>query len=201
MKHKSIQNSLFNVRLAERQDFIYLADILTASFYGEFSFLAQLFQPLIRWSIMLDLSSRLSDDSSNQACLVATRTDWQQTPSDRIIATVEMNLRHIPQRSPNAFPNIFLFNWSTSQYPYLSNLAVHPQSRRQGAAAQLMKSAEQMALRWGFEHIYLHVMENNQPARQLYQSLGYQLYKVDADLGFWFFKNPRRFLLRKLLKS
>ncbi len=202
MKAKTLQNLLFSIRLVERQDLDRLADILAISFYDstEFATLTQWFAPLIRWSITLDLRSRLFDLNPRYACFVATSSD-RVDRADQSIATLEIGLRHVPHRSTNLPSYIFLPNWNSCEYPYLSNLAVDPPYRRQGAAQQLILAAEQMAGRWGFEQIYLHVLENNYPALQLYYSLGYQLYKVDADFGSWLFQSPRRFLLRKLLKS
>ena len=210
MKAKTLQNLLFSIRLVKRQDLDRLADILAISFYDftEFSDLTQSFtqwfttwfKPLIRWSIALDLRSRLLDLNPRYACFVATSSD-RIDRSDQIIATLEISLRHVPHRSTNLSSYIFLLNWNSCEHPYLSNLAVDPPYRRQGAAQQLILAAEQMAGRWGFEQIYLHVLENNYPALQLYYNQGYQLYKVDTDFSSWLFQSPRRFLLRKLLKS
>lgn len=189
------KNSIFNVRLAQLKDVACLADILTASFYcddkGSFARLSQWIQPLIRWGISLDLHHRLTDDSPRYACLVANQVDH---PS-RAIATLEMGMRYIPQ----AGRGIYAINWQASQFPYLFNLAVHPQWRRQGAAVQLLTAAEQMAMRWGSKYLYLHVLENNLPARQLYQESGYQFYKVEPSFSFWPMAHPRRLLLRKAI--
>jgi ribosomal protein S18 acetylase RimI-like enzyme len=190
-----LKNSLFNVRLAQIKDAASLADILTTSFYcddkGKFVRLKQWLQPLIRWGISLDLNHRLNDDSPRYACLVADRLERPV----RAIATLEIGMRYIPQTGRS----ISLLDWQASQFPYLFNLAVHPQWRRQGAAIQLLSSAEQMAARWGFQQLYLHVLENNLPARQLYQEFGYQFYKVEPGLRFWLGSNPRRLLLRKVI--
>lgn len=195
MRDMHLKNSLFTVRLAELNDVACLADVLTTSFYcdnkGKYARLKHLLQPLIRWGISLDLNNRLTDDSPRYACLVADRLDRLA----RAIATVEMGMRYVPQIGRS----ISLLDWQASQFPYLFNLAVHPQWRRQGAAMQLLSSAEQMAVRWGFQQLYLHVLENNLPARQLYQEFGYQFYKVEPGLRFWLNSNPRRLLLRKVI--
>lgn len=195
MRDIHLKNSLFNVRLAQTKDVACLADILTASFYcddkGKFTRLKQWLQPLIRWGISLDLNHRLTDDSPRYACLVADRLEYPT----RAIATVEMGMRYIPQTGRS----ISLLDWQASQFPYLFNLAVHPQWRRQGAAVQLLSSAEQMAARWGFKQVYLHVLENNLPARQLYQESGYQFYKLEPGLRLWPMPHSRRLLLRKVI--
>jgi ribosomal protein S18 acetylase RimI-like enzyme len=193
--HLSQTSSLFNVRLAQPKDVASLSDILTTSFYcddnREHAYLTQWLQPFIRWGISLDLGNRLADDSPRYACLVATQID---NPSNAI-ATVEMGLRQVP-RATYAIP---LLNWQAPQYPYLFNLAVHPGWRRRGVAAQLLTAAEKLALRWGFQQLYLHVLENNLPARQLYQQSGYQFHKVEPGIRLWLINHHRRLLLRKVI--
>jgi ribosomal protein S18 acetylase RimI-like enzyme len=111
------------------------------------------------------------------------------------IATVEVGLQAIP-------PLHYKFSWfkRQKQYPYISNLAVHYQWRRQGMAQNLLRAAEQTARRWGYGQIFLHVLENNLPARSLYHQLGYELYKIEPDFGAWLFGNPRRLLMCKQLR-
>ena len=195
MHHISQKSSLFNFRLAQLKDVASLSDILTTSFYcednRERAYLTQWLQPLIRWGISLDLSNRLTDDSPRYACLVATEID---NPT-KAIATVEMGLKQVPR----ATYSIPLLNWQAPQYPYLFNLAVHPQWRRRGVAAQLLIAAEKLALRWGFQQLYLHVLENNLPARQLYQQSGFQFYKVEPGIRLWLINHHRRLLLRKVI--
>jgi GNAT superfamily N-acetyltransferase len=191
---KTTQNSCFHIRLACQNDILYIANILANSFYFEnpesFMALPKWFHAFVCWSISLDLRIRLLDISHNYACFVAEHNVLKQA-----IATLELSLKNIP----NNKSGVSLFNWNTSLYPYVANLAVHPQWRRQGVAAELLKSVEQTAIKWGFRQIYLHVLENNQPARRLYQSLGYQLYKVDSEFSIWQIGKPRRLLLKKLL--
>jgi len=188
-------SSCFHIRLARLHDVFSLAHILATSFYFEnqnkFTSLPKWLYPLICWSIALDLKIRLLDLSPNYACLVSES-------KVQAIATLELSLRNIPHsKSGRSWDN--WGNWQTSPYPYIANLAVHPQWRRQGVAAELLKSVEQTAIKWGFRQIYLHVLENNQPARQLYHSLGYQLYRVDPEFSFWQIGKPRRLLLKKSL--
>ncbi len=193
--HISQKSSLFNVRLAHLKDVASLSDILTTSFYcdgnRENAYLTQWLQPFIRWGISLDLSNRLTDDGYRYACLVATEID---NPT-KAIATIEMGLRQVP-RTNYSIP---LFNWQTPQYPYLFNLAVHPEWRRRGAAAQLLTASENLALRWGYQQLYLHVLDCNLPARKLYQQSGYQFYKVEPAIRFWLINHHRRLLLRKVI--
>jgi len=87
------------------------------------------------------------------------------------------------------------------RYPYLSNLAVEPRYRQRGVGQQLLLACERLVQEWGFHELYLHVLENNLPARRLYTKVGYQLHTVEADWVNWFMGRPRRLLLRKSLLS
>jgi len=56
----------------------------------------------------------------------------------------------------------------------LANIAVHPDYRRQGIARQLTQQAMQHTRQRGAKEIWLQVEEDNQPAIQLYRSLGFE---------------------------
>jgi ribosomal protein S18 acetylase RimI-like enzyme len=92
--------------------------------------------------------------------------------------------------------------WQTTypkRYPYISNLAVHSNWRNQGIAQQLLQTCEQITGQWGYPDIYLHVLDNNIAALNLYQKLGYQCqpHESNRNLGFW--PKPQRRLLYKSL--
>ena len=71
--------------------------------------------------------------------------------------------------------------------------------RRQGVARQLLKTAEQLSLDWGFRELYLHVMADNNRARLLYQNMGYQVHRIEPSLLSLLNLQPSRLLLKKLL--
>ncbi len=195
------QSSLFTIRHANSHDVSHVSDVLTESFYRgsdrQVNFLQRCFTdwvfPLLRYGIMLDLSSRFSEKVPCYACLVATH------PSNKFqaIASLEICMRYVPVNSRGEF---WLWNNAdTQQYPYIFNLAVHPQWRRRGVAKQLLLAAEKTANQWGFSRLYMHVLEDNQPARHLYDRLGYRLHSQDGQFNNWLLGRPRRFLLHKKL--
>ena len=189
-------SSSFTIRHANAKDVSHVADILTESFYRksdrQTNFLlkgfTELVYPLLRYGISLDLHSRFEDHSPCYACLIATH------PADRsqAIASLEICMRYVPIKSKE----FWLWNES-QQHPYIFNLAVHPQWRRRGVAKQLLLAAEQTVQQWGFSRIHMHVLENNHPARHLYDHLGYRIYSHEGTVKYWLLGLPRRILLHK----
>jgi ribosomal protein S18 acetylase RimI-like enzyme len=189
------------VRPVQQQDLASLAEVLANSFHSQEGMLG-LFYPLLRMGIYEDLRSRLRGKAQRYACLVAVQVAKPQAQVNQLyqmavmpgigncpIGTVELTVRTSqvwqPQRS--------------SGYLYLSNLAVQTEYRRHGVAQQLLKASEQTARDWGFDNIYLHVLENNHSARRLYRRAGYQLHGVEAGLGTWLMGQPKQLFLRKAL--
>jgi len=175
------------VRAVQFKELIKVADILTESFHSQGGINFWL-NPLFRLGIYEDLRTRMQSISPHYICLVAIASNPLNLPvSDRpIIGTVEMG-----SKSPSVGQNL------ASRCLYLSNLAVSPPYRRQGVAAQLLHRCEEIALEWGFNELFLHVLENNQAAKQLYFHHGYRLQYIEPYWMSWFFWRPRRMLLHK----
>ncbi|MFB2897625.1 GNAT family N-acetyltransferase [Aerosakkonemataceae cyanobacterium BLCC-F50] len=202
-------SSPLQIRAAKTEDLSYLAEILANSFHSR-SGITGWFYPLFRLGIYEDLRHRLQSSSSRYVCLVGIYKDSQLgdrqdqlveqevrgrtvAPPDRdcVVGTVEMSLR---STNPWQFYN-------SSGYPYLSNLAVQSEYRRRGVARQLLLACEQIALNWGYQDLYLHVLENNHKARGLYSQLGYRLHQVDSNWACLLLGKPRQLLLHKRLTS
>lgn len=175
----------FSIRAATAPDLNDLADILATSFHSKTGWNRWLY-PILRLGIYEDLKHRLRSANRQYLCLVALHDvcGEHNLECEAIAGTVELTLR-------SAFP------WSVAsfQYPYISNLAVRAESRRQGIAGELLLTCEKVAKEWGFTKIYLHVLEENHRARQLYAKLGYQLYRTETSL----FGKPNRLFLHKRL--
>jgi ribosomal protein S18 acetylase RimI-like enzyme len=186
------------IRSVQEQDLPRLAEVLAHSFHSQEG-LWGLFYPLLRMGIYEDLRSRLRNKAHQYACLVAVQgvqvtTQLYQLAAvpgmgDCPIGTVEMTVRTSQLWQPHLGKG----------YLYLSNLAVQVDFRKHGVAQQLLQACEQKALEWGFENIYLHVLENNYAARRLYRKAGYQLHEVEAGLGTWLLGQPKQLFLRKAL--
>jgi ribosomal protein S18 acetylase RimI-like enzyme len=187
--------SRFLIRGAVSGDLMQLAEILALSFHSREG-IGSFIYPVLRLGIYEDLKNRLRSASEHYICLAAELVPTRPSNQSHLVGgeclagTVEMALRsHHP------------WSMSNSEYPYLSNLAVHPDCRRLGVAQKLLNNCEHIALEWGFSDIYLHVLENNQPARKLYNQAGYRLHQVDWNWTCLFLGQPRRLFLRKHLIS
>ncbi|GJP60986.1 hypothetical protein CLOP_g18197 [Closterium sp. NIES-67] len=82
-----------------------------------------------------------------------------------------------------------------SRRAYLSNVCVAPAARRLGVAYRLMQSAKDLAQSWGVEHLYVHVVKNNDPARLLYLKSGYELEQEEKANVARSLGRPARLLL------
>ncbi len=174
------------IRAATSDDLTSIAQIIAESFHSQTGFWGWAF-PLLRLGIYEDLRNRLASISPHHVCLVAVDTSMAST--DKILGTVELGVR-------------FSDSWANAHkcFPYLSNLAVNPQYRRHGVASSLLTSCEQVCQEWGFKDLYLHVLENNHQARQLYFKLGYRrVHKIESHWNTFFLNPSRQIFLHKHL--
>jgi ribosomal protein S18 acetylase RimI-like enzyme len=175
------------IRAATSADLASVAQIIAESFHSQKGIWGWAF-PLFRLGIYEDLRHRLSSATPHHICLVAV--DTTVGGSHQIVGTVEMGVR-------------FSDSWAYvhKSFPYLSNLAVHPKYRRHGVASGLLNKCEQVSQEWGFQDMYLHVLENNYQAKQLYFKLGYRVHKVESRWDTFFFNHSKQIFLHKHLHS
>ncbi len=190
----SVGDSRFAVRAARKEDLPALASVIADSFQPAKG-IVRWFYPLSRLGIYEDLRHRLHSSGTHYICFVATapcyisgHLELSSGVAEPLLGTVEMALR-----SP------YPLQIKNSRYPYLSNLAVRNKYRRRGIAQQLMIACEKVAMLWGFKDLYLHVLENNQPAKRAYFKMGYQLRRFEPSLSSYFLGRPRKMLLHKHL--
>lgn len=177
------------VRFAGLDDLSDLAALLTRSFHPQDSWLGWL-APVFQLGLYQDLRGRLLAKAANTACLVAVHPHTAQPNlAPELVGTVEVAVKSSLPWQP------FLF-----RYPYISNLAVERQYRRQGIGRQLLLACEPPVREWGYKNLYLHVLETNQPAQQLYAQVGYQVAKVESNWVGSLVGSPRRLLLCKHLE-
>ncbi|AFY53163.1 acetyltransferase [Rivularia sp. PCC 7116] len=180
-------NCGFQIRICTVSDLTSIAQIIAESFHSRDGIWGWAF-PLLRLGIYEDLKHRLATSAPHHVCLVAVDTSTKASLD--LVATVELSVR---------LGDAWTYAGTRKSYAYLSNLAVHPQYRRQGAARALLTSCEKVASDWGFQDLYLHVLENNHQARQLYFKLGYRMHQIDSNWNTFFFRRSRQILLYKHL--
>ncbi|NJK40910.1 MAG: GNAT family N-acetyltransferase [Acaryochloridaceae cyanobacterium SU_2_1] len=170
-----------------QQEFAEVASLLTASFYPQIGWQSW-FTPIFEMGINHDLHSRLSHHSSSYSCLMGAHRPVSTSTTATLIGTVEVALKS-------------LCSWSLfgMLVPYISNLAVDSRYRSQGIGRQLLLNCEPVVRQWGYDALYLHVLENNTAARRLYASLGYQVQRKDSSLLTSLMAQPQRLLLYKQL--
>ncbi|MGV2827338.1 GNAT family N-acetyltransferase [Myxosarcina sp. GI1(2024)] len=178
-------NSQLIIRSAELGDARAVSAILADSFYELPQFLSWIY-PFLGFTIAEDLRYRMRSASPYYCCLVA---DSRCNGRLAIAATIEISLRS------TSF-------WSESdRFPYISNLAVKKNYRRQGIASKLLAKCEEIALDWGYQEILLHVVDTNYSAKQLYCQNGYQILQIKPNWGQFWVGNPPRLLLKKIIQS
>ena len=69
----------------------------------------------------------------------------------------------------------------------ITNIATHPSYRRLGLARQIMNEIDAFSIKNGIVYLSLEVREQNEAARLLYQSCGWQ----DAGIRKNFYTKPR----------
>ena len=176
------------VRVARAEDLRQLSELLVSSFYRKGGWINWLY-PLLRLGISEDLRQRIKGAKSFYACLAAVQIHSdgdKKSLGDDLVGTVEISCRHP-----------YLWQSIDRSHIYLSNLAVRADLRRRGVAQKLLATSEAIALDWGFHDVYLHVMEDNQRARRLYQRAGYRVKEVEETPLTWMGLSPKRLLLYK----
>jgi ribosomal protein S18 acetylase RimI-like enzyme len=177
----------FQIRAATPTDLATVAQIITESFHSPKGLWGWAF-PLLRLGIYEDLRHRLASPPPHQVCLVAVEAINGQ--ANNLIGTVELGVRLSDSCTQGG-----------RSFPYLSNLAVHPKYRRHGVASGLLINCEKVCREWGFQDLYLHVLENNHQARQLYFKLEYQVQKVESNWNTYLLRSARQILLHKQLSA
>jgi len=179
-------SSHFQIRPATSTDLTGVAQIIAESFHAQNGIWGWTF-PLIRLGIYEDLRHRLASPSPHQVCLVAVDTNHA---ANNLVGTVELGVRF-----SDAWRQV------SRTFPYLSNLAVHPKYRRQGAASALLAACDKIAMSWGFQDLYLHVLESNHQAQQLYFKQGYRVYELESHWNTFFVRRSRQMFLHKHLSK
>jgi ribosomal protein S18 acetylase RimI-like enzyme len=186
------QRPSFLVRAARPHDLHPLTELLARSFHSEDGPWGWAY-PLLRLGIYEDLRNRIASPALHQAFLVAVPPVGISAEQRSSVSVPLAGAVEIAQRSRSIWQS------RPERSLYISNLAVHVSYRRQGAARQLLAACDRLAIRWKIPDLYLHVLEDNYAAQQLYFQAGYRLLRTDAGIGTWLLGQPRQLYLHKRL--
>ncbi|WP_225901145.1 N-acetyltransferase [[Leptolyngbya] sp. PCC 7376] len=163
-----------------------LATVITQSFH-RYSGVRQWFVPLLRLGVCEDFRYRLRSSEIHHVCFVAClSTDG--SGGSVIVGTVELAVKYLHSMAI-----------APMKSPYISNLAVDLQYRRLGIARKLLNRCEVQVRRWNYGSIALHVLDNNEGAKELYRQCGYEIKHSEKNIGSLLFKQPHRLFLQKNL--
>ncbi len=170
----------FKLRSLEGQDLLSVAKLLCDSFYPPGSHWHWAI-PLLRAGIYQDLRSRFVSQKPKHVCFVVVQASSTQ---QKLVGTVELTLKAL---------------WLLgSPIPYISNLAVSSEYRRQGVAQNLLLACEKAARSWNADSLYLNVLKTNTSAQRLYAKASY--YSEPQQRHLWpSLGRSNRLLLRKQL--
>lgn len=173
---------LLNIRPATLEDARSLADVLTRSFHdyeGGWGWIT----PVLRLGVYEDLCHRLKNLKEHHACFVAC---LQVAHGVEVVGTVEISVRYVKSLAI-----------APIKTPYISNLAINPRYRRLGIARKLLNRCETQGKYWRYGSVALHVLENNEAAKQLYLNCGYDIKYAERPLSSLILRRPRRLFLQK----
>ena len=145
------------VRKAKYMELGYVVDILIDAFYNPSDIIE--IRPYLYLSELSRLKGNFPYNEDEHMFFVACTLDDKN--NEKIIGFVDVNISK-PRKESDA------------PRPYLSDLAVHLEYRRQGVAKSLIRQCEQQSIAWGRTHLYLRVDEKNDGALLMYSSLDYK---------------------------
>jgi ribosomal protein S18 acetylase RimI-like enzyme len=160
---------LFVIREVQENDLGAAANILADAFSKDLNFIAQRVE---RMNTYLSLKSRFETfryaerSGALQCMLVAV---------DRETQTTIMGVCEVDNRPPGGEIN-------PAPRPYISNLAVHNEFRRKGAATALVLESENIVRgSWGKPRLHLRVEKDNAAAQAMYERCGYSEQGITED--------------------
>ncbi|XP_047322803.1 uncharacterized protein LOC124926596 [Impatiens glandulifera] len=122
---------------------------------------------------------------SKSSCIVAVKKsegNVKQSVLKSVVGTLDLNIRSLlpgetfpGEREASVFCNMN----NGIQYGYIANVCVAKSARRQGIASNMVPFAVQLARENGtIQQVYMHVHRKNQPARDLYEKMGFKVVEM-----------------------
>mmetsp|Transcript_4163 Transcript_4163/g.6166 ORF Transcript_4163/g.6166 Transcript_4163/m.6166 type:complete len:265 (-) Transcript_4163:2053-2847(-) len=180
------RQSDFYIRKAIFADLGSISEILTYGFYHQkTNFITYQLEKL---TLFLSLESTFSKQQtlSQQEKMHSIMLVACKTTDGRVIGVCEVdNSPPLPKRkSRNYFEMVEEFQQAEKDQleprPYMFNLAVHKDSRRQGIATALVRKCEDIAVtQWKAQKLHLKVREESKMTKAWYENLGYKVMVAD----------------------
>eukprot|EP00741_Cyanophora_paradoxa_P009383 tig00000144_g9089.t1 len=140
--------------------------------------------PVLRGEMLVNLKKTFH--RPDLLCVVAV-----ERGSEALVASIDVAI--LPPRR-----GLFTAEWEGSVRAYISNLTVEAAFRRRGIARELVTIAERLASKVGARHAYLHVFEDNDTARVVYERMAYRPDKMDPPTVLLFNRKRRVRMVKPL---
>ena len=161
---------IITYRNAQLEDIDQISQLCSVTFDGPFDWYMVLQKAQSLERFRLQLSTRFYsfvESGLKHAMFVAVK-------NNAVIGFVEIGMLPPPTRKPDGTMN-------ATDYPYLGNLAVNKEERRQGIGRKLVKLGIKVANKWGDDKLFAAVKMDNIEAVRLYESLGFTLFLDESN--------------------
>lgn len=131
------------------------------------------------------VATKLPEFDMNQAATSSAQKDY-------VVGFVEIGMLPSPIKEEKEWNGVL--TKATVDVPYLGNLVVDNEWRRNGIASKMVRIVLKVAEKWQYEKLYLAVDFDNSNALSLYKKLGFDCILDEQDMIFGKKKdNPRSY--------
>ena len=185
----------FRVRRFERSDLKHIADLAEAEFTRPTD--GNMIRSLFRFQISIGFEMRFAmfeyTEGSDHAVYVLS----DDMGSIGGLIEISKQPKWLAGPAPMLPPPPQLKNLLPDLEPYISNILVDPNFRREGFGSDLMRMCHHQCLEWGYDTCYLDVDAEDEGAIKFYEAMNYETCRQDP---MWV-KYLRGFRLRRMKKQ
>ncbi|SIR46927.1 ribosomal-protein-alanine N-acetyltransferase [Haladaptatus litoreus] len=105
--------------------------------------------------------------------------EWLPEPTPQLLETALSGIGTVFVSTAEGRPVGYVLLMASDD-AYLPELVVEPSHRREGRATRLVETAIEAAENRGCDHVSLTVHEENESARTLYESVGFELWREES---------------------
>lgn len=185
----------FRVRRFERSDLKHIADLAEAEFTNPTD--GNMIRSLFRFQISLGFEMRLAMFESTEGSDHAVFVLSDDMGSIGGLIEISKQPKWLAGPAPMLPPPPKLKKLLPDLEPYISNILVDPNFRREGFGSDLMRMCHLQCLEWGYDTCYLDVDAEDEGAIGFYEAMNYKTCRQDPK---WV-KYLRGFRLRRMKKQ